>query len=74
MDKFSFSSYHSHPESPQALTPFVYIAIPASLLSKGLFPQATFMEMKKSIQRNHSKDKQAELKIGYIDRSGQNEN
>lgn len=55
MDKFSLSSYCSHPGSPQTLTPFVYIVIPASLLSKGLFPQATSMEMKKSIQRYHSK-------------------
>ena len=74
MDKFSLSSYCSHPGSPQTLTPFVYIVIPASLLSKGLFPQATSMEMKKSIQRYHSKYKYAELKIGYIGRSGQNEN
>ena len=57
MGKFSLSSYCSHPGSPQQLTPFVYIVIPASLLSKGLFPQATSMEMKKSIQRYHSKYK-----------------
>lgn len=46
MGKFSLSSYCSHPGSPQTLTPFVYIVIPASLLSKGLFPQAISMEMK----------------------------
>lgn len=46
MDKFSLSSYSSHPGKPQALSPFVCIVMPASLLSKGLFPQATSMEMK----------------------------